>query len=88
MCDLALDGTLRIQGCDQCDNLVHLPATAQPHGGQLSEVRTHGMAFFYEAVAQLRHEAGARQVQNANTAIVATGRGTPSGVMILQRDGT
>ena len=33
-----------------------------PHGGQLSEGRTHGMGFFYEAVTQLRHEAGERQV--------------------------
>jgi len=58
-----------------------------PHGGQLSEGRTHGMGFFYEAVTQLRHEAGARQVTKADTAVVATGGGTPSGVVILQRDG-
>ena len=58
-----------------------------PHGGQLSEGRTHGMGFFYEAVTQLRHEAGDRQVAAADTAIVATGGGTPSGAMILQRDG-
>jgi acetyl-CoA acetyltransferase/uncharacterized OB-fold protein len=58
-----------------------------PHGGQLSEGRTHGMGFFYEAVTQLRHEAGDRQVAKADTAVVATGGGTPSGVLILQRDG-
>ena len=58
-----------------------------PHGGQLSEGRTHGMGFFYEAVTQLRHEAGARQIAKADTAVVATGGGTPSGVVILQRDG-
>ncbi len=56
-----------------------------PHGGQLSEGRTHGMGFFYEAVAQLRHEAGDRQVANAKTAIVGTGGGTPSSAVILQR---
>ncbi|MCU1365865.1 MAG: hypothetical protein JWN39_1504 [Ilumatobacteraceae bacterium] len=58
-----------------------------PHGGQLSEGRTHGMGFFYEAVTQLRHDAGDRQVAKADTAVVATGGGTPSGVVILQRDG-
>jgi acetyl-CoA acetyltransferase/uncharacterized OB-fold protein len=58
-----------------------------PHGGQLSEGRTHGMGFFYEAVTQLRHEAGDRQVAKADTAIVATGGITPSGALILQRDG-
>jgi acetyl-CoA acetyltransferase len=57
-----------------------------PHGGQLSEGRTHGMGFVYEAVVQLRHEAGDRQVKDAQTAVVATGGGTPSGVMILQRE--
>ncbi len=58
-----------------------------PHGGQLSEGRTHGMGFFYEAVTQLRREAGERQIANADTAVVATGGGTPSGVLLLQRDG-
>ena len=33
-----------------------------PHGGQLSEGRTHGFGFLYEAVQQLRHDAGERQV--------------------------
>lgn len=58
-----------------------------PHGGQLSEGRTHGFGFIYEAVTQLRHDAGARQVPDARTAVVATGGGTPSGVLLLQRDG-
>ncbi|MDT3440667.1 MULTISPECIES: thiolase C-terminal domain-containing protein [unclassified Pseudofrankia] len=56
-----------------------------PHGGQLSEGRTHGFGFLYEAVTQLRHEAGARQVADARTAVVSTGGGTPSGVLLLQR---
>ncbi len=59
-----------------------------PHGGQLSEGRTHGFGFLYEAVAQLRHEADERQVAGARTAVVATGGGTPSGVLLLRRDGT
>jgi acetyl-CoA acetyltransferase/uncharacterized OB-fold protein len=58
-----------------------------PHGGQLSEGRTHGYGFLYEAVAQLRHEAGERQVSDARTAVVTSGGGTPSGVLLLQRDG-
>jgi len=58
-----------------------------PHGGQLSEGRTHGFGFIYEAVAQLRREAGERQVTGARTAVVASGGGTPSGVLLLRRDG-
>ena len=56
-----------------------------PHGGQLSEGRTHGFGFIYEAVAQLRHDAGERQVRDAKTAVVTSGGGTPSGVLLLQR---
>jgi acetyl-CoA acetyltransferase/uncharacterized OB-fold protein len=57
-----------------------------PHGGQLSEGRTHGFGFLYEAVTQLRHDAGARQVREAETAVVTSGGGTPSGVLLLRRD--
>jgi acetyl-CoA acetyltransferase/uncharacterized OB-fold protein len=57
-----------------------------PHGGQLSEGRTHGFGFIYEAVTQLRNEAGERQVADARAAVVTSGGGTPSGVMLLQRD--
>ena len=55
-----------------------------PHGGQLSEGRTHGFGFLYEAVTQLRHEADGRQVANATTAVVTSGGGTPSSVLLLQ----
>jgi acetyl-CoA acetyltransferase/uncharacterized OB-fold protein len=57
-----------------------------PHGGQLSEGRTHGFGFVYEAMAQLRHEAGERQVPGARTAVVTSGGGTPSGVLLLRND--
>jgi acetyl-CoA acetyltransferase/uncharacterized OB-fold protein len=56
-----------------------------PHGGQLSEGRTHGYGFLYEAMAQLRHDAGERQVPGARTAVVTSGGGTPSGVLLLRR---
>ncbi|HXW34894.1 MAG TPA: hypothetical protein VEJ87_09985, partial [Acidimicrobiales bacterium] len=56
-----------------------------PHGGQLSEGRTHGFGFIYEAVLQLRHEAGDRQIRDAETAVVTSGGGVPSGVMLLRR---
>ncbi|HEY6429852.1 MAG TPA: hypothetical protein VIX84_21695, partial [Acidimicrobiales bacterium] len=59
-----------------------------PHGGQLSAGRTHGFGFIAEAITQLRHEAGERQVTGARTAVVTTGGGTPSGVLLLRRDGT
>ncbi len=58
-----------------------------PHGGQVSEGRTHGYGFLYEAIMQLRHDADARQVRDARTAVVTSGGGTPSGVLLLQRDG-
>jgi acetyl-CoA acetyltransferase len=57
-----------------------------PHGGQLSEGRTHGFGFLYEAIVQLRHEAGERQVHDARTAVVTSGGGTPSGVLLLRSD--
>lgn len=60
------------------------PVPVNPHGGQLSEGRTHGFGFLHEAVLQLRGEAGERQVADANTAVVTTGGGTPSGVLLLR----
>ncbi|MBV8951879.1 MAG: thiolase family protein, partial [Actinobacteria bacterium] len=58
-----------------------------PHGGQLSEGRLHGFGFVYEAMAQLRHEAADRQVAGVRTAVVTSGGGTPSSVLLLHRDG-
>jgi acetyl-CoA acetyltransferase len=59
-----------------------------PHGGQLSEGRTHGFGFIYEAITQLRGDADARQVVGASTAVVTSGGGTPSGVLLLRGDGS
>jgi acetyl-CoA acetyltransferase/uncharacterized OB-fold protein len=56
------------------------------HGGQLSAGRTHGMGFVHEAVVQLRGEGGARQVADAQVAVVSSGGLTPAGVLLLRRD--
>ena len=55
-----------------------------PHGGQLSAGRTHGMGLFHEAVVQLRGDAGERQVRDANVAVVSSGGLTPAGAMLLR----
>jgi acetyl-CoA acetyltransferase len=44
-----------------------------PHGGSLSEGATRGTGHIREAVAQLRGEAGERQVPGARTALVTPG---------------
>jgi acetyl-CoA acetyltransferase len=56
------------------------------HGGQLSHGRTHGMGLVYEAIAQLRGEAGARQVAGAEVAAVSSGGLTPSGAILFTVD--
>ncbi|GAB2831999.1 OB-fold domain-containing protein [Actinocorallia aurea] len=56
------------------------------HGGQLSHGRTHGMGLVYEAVAQLRGDAGDRQIPDARVAAVSSGGLTPSGVLLLRTD--
>jgi len=55
-----------------------------PHGGQLSAGRTHGMGFVHEAVSQLRGSAAA-QVRDASVAVVSSGGLTPAGVMLLRK---
>ena len=55
-----------------------------PHGGQLSAGRTHGMGFVHEAVVQLRGDGGARQVPGARVAVVTSGGLTPAGVLLLR----
>jgi len=55
-----------------------------PHGGQLSAGRTHGMGLFHEAVVQLRGAAGERQVREAKVAVVSSGGLTPAGAVLLR----
>jgi acetyl-CoA acetyltransferase len=54
-------------------------------GGQLSAGRLHGYIQLYEAVVQLRGEAGARQVEGAEVAVAASGGGPLAGVLLLTR---
>ena len=56
-------------------------------GGQLSAGRTHGYGFIHEAVVQLRGEAGDRQVEGAEVAVVSTGGGTPGGCFLFTSGG-
>jgi acetyl-CoA acetyltransferase len=53
-----------------------------PHGGLLSEGYLHGLNHHYEAVLQLRHEAGDRQVAGAETALVTAGAGPFGGAIV------
>jgi acetyl-CoA acetyltransferase len=56
-----------------------------PHGGQLSAGRTHGMGFVHEAVVQLRGQGGLRQRKDAKVAVVSSGGLTPAGALLLRR---
>ncbi|MDX6741491.1 thiolase family protein [Actinocorallia sp. A-T 12471] len=55
-------------------------------GGQLSGGRLHGFGHLHEAVVQLRHEAGERQVADASVAVVAAGGGPLAGCLLLNTD--
>lgn len=57
------------------------------NGGQLSAGRLHGFGFVHEACLQLRGEAGARQVDGVEVAVVANGGGPIAGAMLLTREG-
>jgi acetyl-CoA acetyltransferase len=57
-----------------------------PHGGLLSEGYVHGLNHHYEAVLQLRGDAGPRQVADARTALVTAGGGPYGGAVIYSAD--
>jgi len=56
-----------------------------PSGGLLSEAYIHGMNCHYEAVLQLRHQAGERQVADASLGLVTAGTGPFGGGLIYAR---
>lgn len=55
------------------------------YGGQLSAGRMHGYWVLHEAALQLRGQAGARQVADAEVAAVAAGGGPLGGTVLLTR---
>lgn len=56
------------------------------HGGLLSEGYLHGMNHHFEAAAQLRGDAGERQVEDASIALVTAGAGPFGGAVVYGRE--
>jgi acetyl-CoA acetyltransferase len=60
--------------------------TINPHGGQLSEGRTHGFGFLHEAALQLWGDAGDRQVQGSpEVALTCSGAMHGASCLLLTR---
>ena len=62
---------------------LHGSIPVNTHGGMLSEAYIHGVNVVAEAIEQLRGESGARQVPNAEVAIVTSGATNIGSALIL-----
>ncbi len=83
-CDVG-DGGRFIEGGKRIARDGELPMNTG--GGQLGWGRLHGFGFAYEAVAQLRKEAGARQIPgDPRVAIATSGGGPMAAALLLARD--
>ncbi len=71
-----------VEGCTRIGLGAKMPLNTS--GGQLSAGRFHGYGHIFEACEQLWNRAGARQVPNAKTCVVATG-GFGYGALLLRK---
>jgi acetyl-CoA acetyltransferase len=62
------------------------PLPLNTYGGQMSGGRMHGYWLLHEACLQLRHQAGDRQVKDAEVAVAAAGSGPFAGCLLLTAD--
>jgi acetyl-CoA acetyltransferase len=72
-----------VEGATRISRDGQLPLNT--YGGQLSAGRMHGYWVLYEACLQLRGEAGERQIEKHDVAVVSNGGGPIAGCMLLTR---
>jgi acetyl-CoA acetyltransferase len=77
------EGGAFVEGGERIGLTGQLPLNTD--GGQLSAGRLHGFGLLHEACVQLRAEGGARQVDDAEVAVVAAGGGPIGGSLLLTR---
>jgi len=72
-----------VEGATRISRDGQLPLNT--YGGQLSAGRMHGNWVLHEACLQLRGEAGERQIEKREVAVVSNGGGPIAGCMLLTR---